>query len=153
MSKIYNETIKKGVDMQDDPELAKEDTERKRPTRKTTYERVIQTDIPKDVKDKFLKARKALGTDETINVEVTIKPEAIQFVMGSLNAYANNVSFTHPAKYENSELLLMEQLIFPANELKTILSINNEGKGFLSAEGLIKFDYNNAKYWIIANES
>ena len=94
---------------------------------------------------KFLKAKKALGTDVFI-IEQGIDHEdkaAMNFTLGGVDKYTNKINFTLPTSLSS---VPGAQMKFPIEEFGQILAANKEPKtGVLSVseDGLLKIEFTN----------
>jgi hypothetical protein len=108
---------------------------------------------------KFLKAKKALGTDIFIveqDKDVEDKP-AIKFTLGGVDKHTNKINFTLQTSIST---LPGVQIKFPIEEFGEILAANKEPKtGILSVseDGLLKIEFTNeegvkATYLLVGRE-
>jgi len=94
---------------------------------------------------KFLKAKKALGTDIFI-IEQGIDHEekqAMKFTLGGIDKHTNKVNFTLPTSLSS---IPGAQLKFPIEEFGEILAANKEiatGVLSVSEDGLLKIEFTN----------
>ena len=108
-----------------------------------TYQMVA--DVDTEFIAKFLKAKKALGTDVFI-VEQGIDHEekqAMKFTLGGVDKHTNKVNFTLPTTLSSVPGV---QLKFPIEEFGEILAANKEiATGILSVseDGLLKIEFTN----------
>jgi len=108
-----------------------------------TYHMVA--DVDTEFIAKFLKAKKALGTDVFI-VEQGIDHEekqAMKFTLGGVDKHTNKVNFTLPTSLSSVPGV---QLKFPIEEFGEILAANKEiATGILSVseDGLLKIEFTN----------
>ena len=108
-----------------------------------TYQMVA--DVDTEFIAKFLKAKKALGTDVFI-VEQGIDHEekqAMKFTLGGVDKHTNKVNFTLPTALSSVPGV---QLKFPIEEFGEILAANKEiATGILSVseDGLLKIEFTN----------
>ena len=108
-----------------------------------TYHMVA--DVDTEFSAKFLKAKKALGTDVFI-VEQGIDHEekqAMKFTLGGVDKHTNKVNFTLPTTLSSIPGV---QLKFPIEEFGEILAANKEiATGILSVseDGLLKIEFTN----------
>jgi len=108
-----------------------------------TYQMVA--DVNTEFIAKFLKAKKALGTDVFI-VEQGIDHEekqAMKFTLGGVDKHTNKVNFTLPTSLSSVPGVQMK---FPIEEFGEILAANKEiATGILSVseDGLLKIDFTN----------
>jgi hypothetical protein len=108
-----------------------------------TYHMVA--DVNEEFIAKFLKAKKALGTDVFI-VEQGIDHEekqAMKFTLGGVDKHTNKVNFTLPTSLSSVPGV---QLKFPIEEFGEILAANKEiATGILSVseDGLLKIEFTN----------
>ena len=108
-----------------------------------TYQMVA--DVNAEFIAKFLKAKKALGTDVFIveqGYDTDEKP-AMKFTLGGLDKHTNKVNFTLQTSLSS---VPGAQLKFPIEEFGQILAANKEPKtGVLSVseDGLLKIDFTN----------
>jgi len=108
-----------------------------------TYQMVA--DVDTEFIAKFLKAKKALGTDVFI-VEQGIDHEekqAMKFTLGGVDKHTNKVNFTLPTSLSSVPGVQMK---FPIEEFGEILAANKEiATGILSVseDGLLKIDFTN----------
>jgi hypothetical protein len=108
-----------------------------------TYQMVA--DVNTEFIAKFLKAKKALGTDVFI-VEQGIDHEekqAMKFTLGGVDKHTNKVNFTLPTSLSSVPGV---QLKFPIEEFGEILAANKEiatGVLSVSEDGLLKIEFTN----------
>ena len=108
-----------------------------------TYNMVA--DVNTEFIAKFLKAKKALGTDVFI-VEQGIDHEekqAMKFTLGGVDKHTNKVNFTLPTSLSSVPGV---QLKFPIEEFGEILAANKEiatGVLSVSEDGLLKIEFTN----------
>ena len=108
-----------------------------------TYQMVA--DVNTEFIAKFLKAKKALGTDVFI-VEQGIDHEekqAMKFTLGGVDKHTNKVNFTLPTTLSSVPGV---QLKFPIEEFGEILAANKEiatGVLSVSEDGLLKIEFTN----------
>jgi hypothetical protein len=108
-----------------------------------TYHMVA--DINEEFIAKFLKAKKALGTDVFI-IEQDIDHEekqAIKFTLGGVDKHTNKINFTLPTSLSSVPGV---QLKFPIEEFGEILAANKEiatGVLSVSEDGLLKIEFTN----------
>jgi len=108
-----------------------------------TYHMVA--DVDTEFIAKFLKAKKALGTDVFI-VEQGIDHEekqAMKFTLGGVDKHTNKVNFTLPTSLSSVPGV---QLKFPIEEFGEILAANKEiatGVLSVSEDGLLKIEFTN----------
>jgi len=108
-----------------------------------TYHMVA--DVNEEFIAKFLKAKKALGTDVFI-VEQGIDHEekqAMKFTLGGVDKHTNKVNFTLPTALSSVPGV---QLKFPIEEFGEILAANKEiatGVLSVSEDGLLKIEFTN----------
>jgi hypothetical protein len=108
-----------------------------------TYQMVA--DVNAEFIAKFLKAKKALGTDVFI-VEQGIDHEekqAMKFTLGGVDKHTNKVNFTLPTSLSSVPGV---QLKFPIEEFGEILAANKEiatGTLSVSEDGLLKIGFTN----------
>jgi hypothetical protein len=108
-----------------------------------TYQMVA--DVNEEFIAKFLKAKKALGTDVFI-VEQGIDHEekqAMKFTLGGVDKHTNKVNFTLPTTLSSVPGV---QLKFPIEEFGEILAANKEiatGTLSVSEDGLLKIEFTN----------
>jgi len=108
-----------------------------------TYHMVA--DVNEEFIAKFLKAKKALGTDVFI-VEQGIDHEekqAMKFTLGGVDKHTNKVNFTLPTSLSSVPGV---QLKFPIEEFGEILAANKEiatGVLSVSEDGLLKIEFTN----------
>ena len=108
-----------------------------------TYHMVA--DINEEFIAKFLKAKKALGTDIFI-IEQGIDHEekqAMKFTLGGIDKHTNKVNFTLPTSLSS---IPGAQLKFPIEEFGEILAANKEiatGVLSVSEDGLLKIEFTN----------
>ena len=108
-----------------------------------TYHMVA--DVDTEFIAKFLKAKKALGTDVFI-VEQGIDHEekqAMKFTLGGVDKHTNKVNFTLPTTLSSVPGV---QLKFPIEEFGEILAANKEiatGVLSVSEDGLLKIEFTN----------
>ena len=122
-----------------------------------TYQMVA--DINAEFISKFLKAKKALGTDIFIIEQGKDheEKEAIKFTLGGVDKHTNKVNFTLPTSLSSVPGALLK---FPIAEFGEILAANKEPKtGVLSVseDGLLKIDFTNeegvkATYLLVGKE-
>ena len=101
----------------------------------------------------FLKAHNALEKvkDVTLNTATTKQGENIvEIILGERSQHSHKVKFTELATFESPSDLLP----FSANVLREILAANKgtEGNIYVSNKGLMKLEFNTAKYFIIRQE-
>jgi hypothetical protein len=102
-------------------------------------------DVNEEFIAKFLKAKKALGTDVFI-VEQGIDHEekqAMKFTLGGVDKHTNKVNFTLPTALSSVPGI---QLKFPIEEFGEILAANKEiatGTLSVSEDGLLKIEFTN----------
>jgi len=94
---------------------------------------------------KFLKAKKALGTDVFIVEQGTDHEEkqAMKFTLGGVDKHTNKVNFTLPTSLSSVPGV---QLKFPIEEFGEILAANKEiatGVLSVSEDGLLKIEFTN----------
>jgi hypothetical protein len=122
-----------------------------------TYQMVA--DVNEEFIAKFLKAKKALGTDVFI-VEQGIDHEekqAMKFTLGGVDKHTNKVNFTLPTSLSSVPGV---QLKFPIEEFGEILAANKEiatGVLSVSEDGLLKIEFTNeegvkATYLLVGKE-
>jgi len=122
-----------------------------------TYHMVA--DVNTEFIAKFLKAKKALGTDVFI-VEQGIDHEekqAMKFTLGGVDKHTNKVNFTLPTSLSSVPGV---QLKFPIEEFGEILAANKEiatGVLSVSEDGLLKIEFTNdegvkATYLLVGRE-
>jgi hypothetical protein len=122
-----------------------------------TYHMVA--DVNEEFIAKFLKAKKALGTDVFI-VEQGIDHEekqAMKFTLGGVDKHTNKVNFTLPTALSSVPGI---QLKFPIEEFGEILAANKEiatGTLSVSEDGLLKIEFTNdegvkATYLLVGRE-
>ena len=122
-----------------------------------TYNMVA--DVNTEFIAKFLKAKKALGTDVFI-VEQGIDHEekqAMKFTLGGVDKHTNKVNFTLPTSLSSVPGVQMK---FPIEEFGEILAANKEiatGVLSVSEDGLLKIDFTNeegvkATYLLVGRE-
>jgi hypothetical protein len=108
-----------------------------------TYQMVA--DVNAEFITKFLKAKKALGTDVFI-VEQGIDHEekqAMKFTLGGVDKHTNKVNFTLPTSLSSVPGVQMK---FPIEEFGEILAANKEiatGVLSVSEDGLLKIEFTN----------
>jgi hypothetical protein len=108
-----------------------------------TYQMVA--DVDTEFIAKFLKAKKALGTDVFI-VEQGIDHEekqAMKFTLGGVDKHTNKVNFTLPTTLSSVPGVQMK---FPIEEFGEILAANKEiatGVLSVSEDGLLKIEFTN----------
>ena len=108
-----------------------------------TYQMVA--DVNEEFIAKFLKAKKALGTDVFI-VEQGIDHEekqAMKFTLGGVDKHTNKVNFTLPTTLSSVPGVQMK---FPIEEFGEILAANKEiatGVLSVSEDGLLKIEFTN----------
>jgi hypothetical protein len=108
-----------------------------------TYQMVA--DVNEEFIAKFLKAKKALGTDVFI-VEQGIDHEekqAMKFTLGGVDKHTNKVNFTLPTALSS---VPGAQMKFPIEEFGEILAANKEiatGVLSVSEDGLLKIEFTN----------
>jgi hypothetical protein len=122
--------------------------------------------IDDELIDKFVKAKKALGNNSNEEILVSIEPrineiKQLSFKIGDKSNFTNKIEFSHPAEYDDEVLITFDKLYFPAEEIKIIFDNNRcTGKGYLSSEGLIKFNFEHnledeickSQYLVVAND-
>ena len=122
-----------------------------------TYQMVA--DVNEEFIAKFLKAKKALGTDVFI-VEQGIDHEekqAMKFTLGGVDKHTNKVNFTLPTTLSS---VPGAQMKFPIEEFGEILAANKEiatGVLSVSEDGLLKIEFTNdegvkATYLLVGRE-
>jgi len=108
-----------------------------------TYQMVA--DVTEEFIAKFLKAKKALGTDVFI-VEQSKDHEdkdAMKFTLGGVDKYTNKVNFTLQTSLST---IPGAQIKFPIEEFSEILAANKEiatGTLSVSEDGLLKIEFTN----------
>ena len=116
-------------------------------------------DVNAEFITKFLKAKKALGTDIFIveqDKDVEDKP-AIKFTLGGVDKHTNKINFTLQTSISTLPGI---QIKFPIEEFGEILAANKEPKtGVLSVseDGLLKIEFTNeegvkATYLLVGRE-
>jgi hypothetical protein len=108
-----------------------------------TYQMVA--DVNTEFIAKFLKAKKALGTDVFIVEQGTDHEEkqAMKFTLGGVDKHTNKVNFTLPTTLSSVPGV---QLKFPIEEFGEILAANKEiatGVLSVSEDGLLKIEFTN----------
>jgi hypothetical protein len=108
-----------------------------------TYQMVA--DVNEEFIAKFLKAKKALGTDVFIVEQGTDHEEkqAMKFTLGGIDKHTNKVNFTLPTTLSSVPGV---QLKFPIEEFGEILAANKEiatGVLSVSEDGLLKIEFTN----------
>jgi hypothetical protein len=108
-----------------------------------TYQ--IVADVNEEFIAKFLKAKKALGTDVFIVEQGTDHEEkqAMKFTLGGVDKHTNKVNFTLPTTLSSVPGV---QLKFPIEEFGEILAANKEiatGVLSVSEDGLLKIEFTN----------
>jgi len=108
-----------------------------------TYQMVADVDV--EFIAKFLKAKKALGTDVFIIEQGTDHEEkqAMKFTLGGVDKHTNKVNFTLPTALSSVPGV---QLKFPIEEFGEILAANKEiatGVLSVSEDGLLKIEFTN----------
>jgi hypothetical protein len=108
-----------------------------------TYHMVA--DVNTEFIAKFLKAKKALGTDVFIVEQGTDHEEkqAMKFTLGGVDKHTNKVNFTLPTSLSSVPGV---QLKFPIEEFGEILAANKEiatGVLSVSEDGLLKIEFTN----------
>jgi len=108
-----------------------------------TYQMVA--DVNAEFIAKFLKAKKALGTDIFIVEQGTDHEEkqAMKFTLGGVDKHTNKVNFTLPTTLSSVPGV---QLKFPIEEFGEILAANKEiatGVLSVSEDGLLKIEFTN----------
>ena len=108
-----------------------------------TYHMVA--DVNAEFIAKFLKAKKALGTDVFIIEQGTDHEDkqAMKFTLGGVDKHTNKVNFTLPTSLSS---VPGAQLKFPIEEFGEILAANKEiatGVLSVSEDGLLKIDFTN----------
>jgi len=122
-----------------------------------TYHMVA--DVNTEFIAKFLKAKKALGTDVFIVEQGTDHEEkqAMKFTLGGVDKHTNKVNFTLPTSLSSVPGVQMK---FPIEEFGEILAANKEiATGILSVseDGLLKIEFTNdegvkATYLLVGRE-
>jgi hypothetical protein len=122
-----------------------------------TYHMVA--DVNTEFIAKFLKAKKALGTDVFIVEQGTDHEEkqAMKFTLGGVDKHTNKVNFTLPTALSSVPGI---QLKFPIEEFGEILAANKEiatGTLSVSEDGLLKIEFTNdegvkATYLLVGRE-
>jgi hypothetical protein len=122
-----------------------------------TYQMVA--DVTVEFIAKFLKAKKALGTDVFIIEQGTDHEEkqAMKFTLGGVDKHTNKVNFTLPTTLST---VPGAQMKFPIEEFGEILAANKEiatGVLSVSEDGLLKIDFTNeegvkATYLLVGRE-
>jgi hypothetical protein len=108
-----------------------------------TYQMIA--DVNEEFIAKFLKAKKALGTDVFIVEQGTDHEEkqAMKFTLGGVDKHTNKVNFTLPTSLSS---VPGAQMKFPIEEFGEILAANKEiSTGILSVseDGLLKIEFTN----------
>jgi len=116
-------------------------------------------DVDTEFIAKFLKAKKALGTDVFIIEQGKDHEEkqAMKFTLGGVDKHTNKVNFTLPTSLSSVPGALLK---FPIAEFGEILAANKEPKtGVLSVseDGLLKIKFTNeegvkATYLLVGKE-
>jgi hypothetical protein len=104
--------------------------------------------IDSEVINKFIKAKKALGTEsftiESINDE---NGDSILFTLGGETKDSNKVTFTIPI-INMGEPIPSGKVAFNADYVKEIFDVNKDsitGSGYVSTQGLMKITFENEK--------
>lgn len=119
-------------------------------------------DITPEIVTTYCKAYKAVSSiTEKVKCIITLdsinQDKNIKLTVGVKGKYSNKVEFIIKANYDDELLLTYKDLCFPAEELKILLENNKcEGKGYVSSQGLIKFNFIengiNSLYHLVADD-
>jgi hypothetical protein len=121
----------------------------------------IEFNINEEFSNRFIKAKKALDNSEIKNkllASISLGCGDFNYIkikIGMNNDFSDKIEFNHPSNFENEMMINLDILEFPAEELKLILNNNQNGKGYISSEGLMKLVFSdgecNSKYYLTAN--
>ena len=101
-------------------------------------------DLDEEFVARFLKAKKALGTEMFVVKQASVdsKP-VIEFMLGGVEGYTNKINFNIPLKVSS---VPGAPIKFPINEFGEILSANKQftsGELSVSEDGLLKVEFTN----------